>query len=445
MEKIEQINHSEEEAKVLDLLNLAMLKRKGIDKIEISEMIDDFAGDLPDELKIKLENYYKKTEQEAKSVVVNFFEEMPEEMREGMQEYREEREENIEKDFSIKEKVQERGREIREGFMDGNLKIPNQAYSKLDLISKIDEVLENDPTPEGLKKVAYVSFDLNGLKAVNDLNSGKHAFGDEYLKLAAKDIGSKEAREVAKENGFNSDYIVTRNGGDEFGVMLKSGEPIKQEALNEFVWKVQDILWNNKKIANTLDFDNPNVLANFAGVDIKEVEKYNDINKFKDDQNIPKNYQYKGAISAGASRIYDALIDKDNKEDNEIEKGDSYERIVKKMMGSTLGTGDKQMDRNKKDFKQSLADAEIGEEFKNQDEVEDALMLSLVYTRTDSEKELLEENQILKEENKRLKEKDELAMQKEVQLARDIEALQETGATSESIIQMLRDRGLLKE
>jgi len=354
--------------KIREFIDLAILKRKGKQEMKISEVVEDFGKDLPEELKLKLEGEYRRLK------------------------------EKIPVEESLKEEVEFAGRNIREGYMDERLEIPNKAFANMDLISKVDELFEEEPQIDDLKKVAHVYFDLNGLKAANDL--GSHGLGDEYLALAAGAIKSEEVKEVAKRHGIDPDYIVCREGGgDEFGVTLKSDKPIEEEALSEFIETAQSVLWNNEKVANVLDFDNPEVVAKFAGVSIDEIKEGfgNDLDKFKEAHNIPKDYKYKGAISAGASRIYDALLDDKIKDKNTVKVSDSYEKILQRVMGATFDTSDAQMAKNKKEFKKNLAEGEVGDDFSGPEEkkraVLDAKMLSRVYTRTEEEKELVEKLQ----------------------------------------------------
>jgi hypothetical protein len=102
-------------------------------------------------------------------------------------------------------------------------KMPNEAYARLNAMEKIDALFakEKDPDPEDFKKIAHVTFDLNGLKAVNDYNSHDNKKGDMYLLLAAKAISSPEAIRYAKEHEINFEpEKVTRDGGDEFSTII---------------------------------------------------------------------------------------------------------------------------------------------------------------------------------------------------------------------------------
>lgn len=379
--------------RIRQFIDLAILKRKAREEIEISEMVEDFGNDLPEELKLKLEGDYRRLKGK------------------------------IDDEDALKEEVEFAGRNIRESYMDRSLEIPNKAFASLDLISKVDELFEEEPKIDDLKKVAHVYFDLNGLKAVNDL--GSHGFGDEYLALASEAIGSGEVRKVAEKHGIDPDYIVCREGGDEFGVVLKSDKPIEEKALAEFIETAQGVLWNNERVANVLDFDNPEVVAKFAGVSMEEMKEDSgsDLDKFKEIHNMPKDYRYKGAMSAGASRIYDALLDDKIKERNRVKGNDSYEKILQRVMGATFDTSDAQMVKNKKEFKENLAKGEVGDDFESSEArdaaILDAKMLSRVYTRTEEEKELVEKLQV--------KEK----------LIKDIEDLIAAGGDAKSVQQMI--------
>jgi hypothetical protein len=189
-------------------------------------------------------------------------------------------------------------------------KMPNEAYARLNATEKITAIFERgkDPEPEDFKKIAHVTFDLNGLKAVNDYNSHDNKKGDMYLLLAAKAISSPAAIEYAKENGINFEpEKVTRDGGDEFSTIITSDKPLTKEILEGFILTVQSALWDNPDIAKLLDFNNPEVLAHHAGVPVSEI---GDITEFKKKHGIPPNYKYRGAMSGGAVTLYDALASK---------------------------------------------------------------------------------------------------------------------------------------
>lgn len=314
--------------------------------------------------------------------------------------------------------------------------MPNEAYARLNAMEKIDALFngEKDPSSEDFKKIAHVTFDLNGLKAVNDYNGHDAKKGDMYLAMAVKAISSPEAIKYAEENGiiFQPEKI-TRDGGDEFSIIITSEKAITEDVLAGFIDTIQDSLKNNENVSKILDFNSPNVLAHH--LDMKVAEVVSEINKtsledFKKAHGIPPNYKYEGAMSGGAVTLYEALTDERFDKKNKVSAGDQYPYMLQKMMGAMFSLSSKQMDEDKEEYKEGLETVnaeELKKELtergvKNKDyssgdleeEVSHRHFLSEVYSRTDKEKKLTRENFELRKENKELEERLKL---KDVQLS----------------------------
>lgn len=299
-------------------------------------------------------------------------------------------------------------------------KMPNEAYARLNAMEKIDALFnqEKDPAPEDFKRIAHVTFDLNGLKAVNDYNSHDNKKGDMYLLLAAKSISSPRVIKYAEENGIRFEpNRVTRDGGDEFSAIITSDSELTKEKLEGFILTVQASLWDNPDIAKLLDFDNPEVLAHHTGAPVSEIRN---IDEFKKAHSIPLNYKYHGAMSGGAVTLYDALANKDLDEKNKTSLNDQYPQMLQKMMGAMFSLSGKKMDTDKKRFKDGLATittdmiikefSDKGIEISKEQAEEEAShrrTLAEVYSRTDVEKELTQKNAKLEIEKNGLKEKNE--------------------------------------
>lgn len=396
-EKIE-IPEKEENFQVREFINLASIKKKTERGTKVSELIDQRAENsippLPEPLKAMIMDDYLKIRAltDDENVLMAAVE------------------------VSYKRIICGYERRVTD-----NEKMPNEAYARLNAMEKIDALFckEKDPNPEDFKKIAYATFDLNGLKAVNDYNSHDNKKGDMYLLLAAKAISSSDAIEYAEKNGINFEPgKVTRDGGDEFSAIITSDKPLTKEVLEGFVLAVQASLWNNPDIAKLLDFNNPEVLAHHTGVPVSEIG--NDIEGFKLSHGIPSNYKYHGAMSGGAVTLHDALANKDIDEKNKINSADQYPQMLQKIMGAMFSLGGKKMDSDKKRFKEGLASVtaeEVIKEFaakgikvSKEQAGEEALhrrTLAEVYSRTDAEKELTQKNAKLEAEICELKEKKE--------------------------------------
>lgn len=383
----------EKDSFVREAINLASVRRAKEEGMNINELVETVTSDLPSPLKaMVMEDYLL-----VKEVT--------------------------DKEDILKKVVDISYNRIMAGYerrIAGEERIPNEAYAMMDAMEKIDSLFDGkEPTVEDFKKIARVSLDLNGLKAVNDLNSGDHNKGDLYLQMAVLAIKAPAVIERAKELGINFEpERVTRDGGDEFGVIITSEQPLTEEALDDFSRTIQSALWDNKEVAKILDFNNPNVLANFLSMDsravVLEIENKFDgkVEEFKKAHDIPAGYEYRGAISAAAATLYDSMTDKDFEKKNTIISKDRYPRMIQKMMGATRSSSDHKMDENKKNFKGNLPDTtaddikkemiaagidigEIDQEvFEN--EAANRRFLAEVYSRTDTEKGLRKEVSSLK-------------------------------------------------
>ncbi len=349
---------SEKEVILRETLNLTSVSRKKEGEAQIDSLVEDRCKDLPKPLRGMLMDDLNSMKEVTKD------------------------KKTLKRSIDISYKRIMAGYERK---LSGTEMIPNEAYAMVNAMDKVDALFgDKEPTAEDLKKVARVSFDLNGLKAVNDLNGGDHKKGDAYLAMAVDAIKSPEVIAYAKEKGLVFEpEKVTRDGGDEFGVIISSDQPLKQEDLDGFVNIVQDVFWDNDDFAKILDFNNPNVLAHFAGTDISEIDNKfgGDLTAFKKDKGIPLYYKYHGAMPGGAATLYDGLVDSQFDPKGKVKITDSYHRMLQKVIGAMFSSSDRAMDKNKRAFKEALSS------YAGEDE-DNMRFLAKVYSRTDKEREL---------------------------------------------------------
>jgi len=272
-----------------------------------------------------------------------------------------------------------RAREIRENYLDKRFDMPNKSFAKLETMQTIDNILEGEVVLEDLKKTARVSFDLNGLKSVNDITRS-HENGDRYLKLFADILKKEELAVWLKER--NIEAVATADGGDEFGAILKSDKEISSDVLNEFMDKVENELSQDERASEILDFSDEKIILAFAGISEEDLagktaeERRKILEEAK--KEIPADYKFKAIVSSGAATLYDSFADV------KISGEDDYERILGKMMGSIFDKSDENMQKAKVDFKRGLRDSNDPEK----------IFLAKVYSRSEGEVEarrLLEE------------------------------------------------------
>lgn len=421
---MEQNNQSEKELSLLEresiareALNLASLKRKSEKEKPINDLVKELSEDLPSSLQKML-----------------------------MDDYRIMEEVTMDRDI-LEKSVEISHRRIMAGYerkLTDNEKMPNESFAMLNGMEKIDAIFaKGEPAMEDLKRVARVSFDLNGLKAVNDLNGGDHKKGDMYLSLAAKAIVDPEVVAYAQENGLNFEpERVTRDGGDEFGVILSSDKPLDEKVLAQFVETAQKAFWNNSDASKILDFESPEVVARFAKTEVKEInEKFGgNLEEFKKAKGIPTGYYYRGAVSGGAATLYDGLTDSKLDLKSRIKTSDGYQRTIQKMMGAMFSSSDRAMDENKRLFKAGLPETNTDSTFRDlinsgvseevarveaPAEAENLRFLAQVYSRTEKERE--QQKEIEKMNNK-------ITIHERINsLNKDIKALYKAGAGQETI------------
>lgn len=366
---------STEEQILRAFLELAKTKHGQRDKMNVDALVAKIKPDLPKELQAEV------TRDVAR-----------------LRGYKELSKENLKRETEIAI------RKIENSYIEKKLKMPNAVFSRMECMQAIDHLLssESGPTLEDLKKVARISFDLNGLKAVNDLNGGDHSRGDRYLELTRDAINDPEIKKWAKDHGIR--YVASRDGGDEFGVILISSEPLTHELISEFTKQTKNKLLENKDVGKLLDFEkDEEVVRRFCHISKEDWPKKSDsdreekIAQLREDNGIPKGYKFQGAIAGDGATLYDALLDDKNYEnkENAITEQDTYGRMLQKLMGFMFGTADRGMDEDKARYKTALK--ESGDEKER--------MLYQVYTRSAEEGKLARETQKLKEQLEQLNQK----------------------------------------
>jgi len=330
-------------------------------------------------------------------------------------------------DEFIKEELAISAHESRAAFIEEKLKMPNKSYAKQEVLQSINEILVHEPKLEDFKKLARVSFDLNGLKAVNDLAGTRR--GDEYLWLVKEVLESEKLQKFADLRGLS--YVACREGGDEFSAIVKSDRPLTEEDLNDFMVLAKSLLAANAKAAEILDFNDETTLYHYTGFSDKEwaalteekrKEKLVEIKK-----TIPQGYRYVAQISAQAATAYQGLKDALAKEEMAINESDSYGLILGKIMGRMFDLSDRKMHEEKNKFKKDLAESNDPSD----------KMLARVYARTDEERQ---QKNILEKKNLLI-----VAMKTLDSLKNDLLELYKVKASPETISEKERDIKTVEE
>jgi|GEM_PF-6330300 len=244
---------------------------------------------------------------------------------------------------------------------DGKDRIFGHDYAKMEMREQIDNLLENDSTEDGFRKIALLSFDANGLKAANDL-SGSHDTGTKYLKRIVEVLHAPEGptRKWLHEKGIDK-IVATTHGGDEYNVLLASDKPIDKSVVAEAITRFEEEI-SSLDVTDIVDFENTDVLLRFGNVSpaewsrMDEDEKAVALAKIKD--RLPPGAKFRATVSGGGSVLADAMSESmgtDGK--NAMEPGDGYRRTLDKLMGALLDSADKSGSAAKMEFKNSLRDS----------------------------------------------------------------------------------------
>jgi GGDEF domain-containing protein len=292
-------------------------------------------------------------------------------------------------------------KEIREQYCDKRFEpgMLNKSIAKIKVEQMVDNLFRDGKKSkaglkmEDLKRVARVSIDLNGLKAVNDLTHN-HENGDRFLRLAASALRQENIEQFLKEKfGDKKEdvkFYVTADGGDEFALIIKTKKEITKEILDKLMEVINNNLAENKEAEEILDFNNETVLRSFSGITKEDwagkndKEKKNILKKAK--EQIPSEFKFRATASMGAATLYESF------ENFKIKDGDNYERILEKLMGGLFAQSDKKSQENKEMYKKEL---------RKSDNREDNF-LSEIYSRTEAERDLVRENAELKKAIKEL-------------------------------------------
>lgn len=293
-------------------------------------------------------------------------------------------------DMAFRELFSRETKRVWNQYMVERFGMPSKLFAKEEVKHAIDELLSNNANLQDLKKVARISIDANGLKAVNDLNRGDHSKGDVFLEIVARVVKDEHMIDAFKKQGVK--LIPTSDGGDEFGLVVISENPIEDGLLGEIMRSVNEKLLSEettKEVQKTLDFKDESVISAFAGFTKAEWEA-----KSRDERNeeikklaIPENFVFQARTSMGATTLYDTFSNMIG-EKHEIDERDNYERILEKLMGGVFSRSDENMQENKEEFKDGLRGSDdLNKRF-----------LSQVYSRNDAERKLAKELEKTKDE-----------------------------------------------
>lgn len=281
------------------------------------------------------------------------------------------------KDKEIIQEIKARKREIKKiKYSDKRFDLANKDYLIYRLFSLIGKIIrKNNFKPEEFKKIGRLFFDLNGLKAINDLFS--HQTGDKFLKRIALTLKKGETTRWLRQK-MKIKTLISSEGGDEFGVLLVDKKPIdrivkiRKNNKTKKVALIDLILDKYKNEIEKIDFSD---IIDFQKKEIKDK-----IKNFLP----PKGFKFKAILSGGRCTLYQAW--EEAEKDINFKK-DSPLTIVKKIASSFFDLSDNEAKKDKKKLKEKISQS-ANPELK---------FLAIIYQRNRENWELEAENQKLKE------------------------------------------------
>lgn len=245
----------------------------------------------------------------------------------------------------------------------------NRKYIEAELFKKLQKISPNDI--EAKNRVAVINFDLNGLKALNDL--GGHSAGDRGLGIFAEILQGKKPAPKKKEPDAKKDGDLSEKKEE------NKSDPEKKNDLEEN--KEGTVWWLNSIGINTTPFtqggDEFGILLSSDTVNIKELEaeiksrfikeivtneearklivfdekKVAELKKEKG-IDVPENFEFKLGASIGISTLAEAEDDSwigegEKKESLKIKEVDSEFEIIRKLRNRMIVRSDKLAMENK--------------------------------------------------------------------------------------------------
>ncbi|MDP3985752.1 MAG: hypothetical protein Q8P82_03225 [bacterium] len=245
--------------------------------------------------------------------------------------------------------------------MDDGRYLLRETFGKEQAVSWLKRLFDEKPKVEDLNKVALLSFDANGLKAVNDLSS--HERGTEYLRRIATVFAKSERASDPigarlRELGV-TEVIPLAGGGDEFSVIMRSENPLPPEALDEALRMYEQAI-SSLDVSDLVDFTQLDTQLRYLGITREAYEAMDEAKQaevmaaFQKD--IPEGFAMRASVSGGAATLLDGLRGalKDPRESKRLEKEEAYDEALSKIVGGVWDVADKGMVENKTWFKHFL-------------------------------------------------------------------------------------------
>ena len=185
-----------------------------------------------------------------------------------------------------------------------------------------------------LYTLGRINFDLNGLKALNDL--GGHAAGNKGLMLFAN-ILNFGATTLWLRDELGIIVITSAEGGDEFGIVI-TGEIDLREHIGEIAYRYFEEVFT-APASELINFRDEHVRENLKMLGIAD--------------NVREDYQFKLSTSVGAALLGEAINKVDVNRENV-----TFSQMITDISNTLFSLADKRAGAHKSKFKRQLSDSD---------------------------------------------------------------------------------------
>jgi hypothetical protein len=238
-------------------------------------------------------------------------------------------------------------------------------YGKEKFVGWFKDLLGERPAPDALRRIARLSFDANGLKAVNDL-SASHEKGTEYLRRIAEAIYDEEgpARKRLEELGV-TEVLPMTGGGDEYSIVVRGKHELSAEALDEVVAMYERAI-EAIDVSDLVDFTDEDVRLRYLGVprdlfDRMPEEKREEVRE-RMRKEIPEGFKMRASTSGGQASAYAGFLMAMRHKTKPLAEGDDYGTAINKTMGGLWDGSDLAAKNTKEFYKAGLRAGESPED-----------------------------------------------------------------------------------
>ena len=233
--------------------------------------------------------------------------------------------------FELKKEV----RDLKSAYEDKRFEIPNGSYLRYEISHLVDSLVNEKINLVKIRGLGILNFDVNGLKAINDLAG--HEKGTEYLKRIVDTFKKGHTTKDLEDNGVR--VFVSSNGGDEFAIILSDDVNLTevkggQTFLNKILRYYQDEI-AALNMSDMIDFSDEKIFKKFEGLE------------------IPKNFKFIASVSGGTALLEEVLIDDKVFPEIENEALDYSDKLAK-IISELFNRSDKQGKIDKETFKKGL-------------------------------------------------------------------------------------------